>query len=185
MGMKMQRNLTYKIVVTDDDDGNKLITELALPYEATYSLSSNLHDLVEYNELFLALALHPAPSVREAVAWKERISEEVFKILASDTSILVLRSLSRTESFKKYADDVLVRKLIELDSECAQNIASNYESIEQVEADDIANLLMKSRDPSIRLSLAGNYALPKKYLKILVSDRDPSVSQEAKRRLEN
>jgi hypothetical protein len=44
---------------------------------------------------------------------------------------------------------------------------------------------MKSRDPSIRLSLAGNYALPKKYLKILVSDRDPSVSQEAKRRLEN
>lgn len=181
----MQRNLTYKIVVTDDDDGNKIIAESSIPFEAMSSFLSNFQDLPEYNELFLAAAMHPAPSVRDVVAWKDKISEEVFRILASDASILVLRALSRSEAFKKYADEMLVRKLIELDSECAQNIASNIESIELVETDEIINLLIKSRDPSVRLSLAGNYSLPKRILKMLVNDKDLSVSQEAKRRLEN
>ena len=181
----MQRNLTYKVVVTDDDDGNKVIAESSISFEAMSSIVSNLQDLPDYNELFITAGMHPAPQVREAVAWKDKISEEVFKILASDTSILVLRALSRSEAFKKYADEMLVLKLIHLDGECAQNIASNIEAIEQVETDEIINLLIKSRDPSVRLSLAGNYSLPKRILKMLVNDKDLSVSQEAKRRLEN
>ena len=181
----MQRNLSFKIVVTDDDNDNKLITELGLPYDSVSNIVSNLADSSELNEFYLTAAMHPAPNVRESVAWKDKISEDTFKILAEDDSTLVLRSLSRSEAFKKYADDQLVRKLIELDSDCAQNIAGNLEALEQVDFDEIMNLLINARDPSIRYSVASNYSTPKRILKILINDRDLQVSQEAKKRLEN
>lgn len=181
----MEKNLTFKLVVTDNDNADCVISETKLPYDAVANTISYLPESKALNDFYKFAALHPAPNVRENIAYKDKISEEVFKILSEDKSISVLRSLTRSGAFKKYADETLVKKLINLDSECAQNIAGSLEELEHVDSDNVLNLLVSSRDPSIRYSMVNNYSTPKRILKMFLDDIDSQVSEEAKQRLEN
>lgn len=181
----MHGNLLFKLVISDSDNADSVLAEINCPYDAFGSVLSYLQDSPLLNDFFKYAVLHPAPTVRENIACKDKISEEVFKILAEDKSITVLRDLTRSESFRKFANEHLVRRLIELDSECARNIADNYELLEQVDSDVILQLLVNSEDPTIRYALVSNYAAPKRVVKMFLEDREIQVSDEAKRRLEN
>ncbi len=164
---------------------NEKIVEFPLSYESLGSLISSYIDDAAGNELFEAAATHPSSSVREQVAYKENLSEAAVEILKKDKSINVLRCLARTQAFRKYATFEDVERLISLDVEVAQSIASYHESFELIESSKIIEILLKSSDPSVLASLASNYSTPKKITKTLLNYPDPYVANEAKSRMKD
>jgi len=178
----MSSKYIFKLVV---EESGKEIYSKPLSYEMVSSIVSNYDDNEENNDLFLIAAKHQASTVRENIAYKDKISEETLNLLINDKSIPVLRNLVRTESFKENASSSDIERLINLDVEIAQNIAGDVDSYQQADAGKIFSLLLGMEDPSILYSLANNYSTPKKVLKELANHSDPYVSSQAKRSLDN
>lgn len=70
-----------------------------------------------------------------------------------------------------------------MDSQCAQNIAAYLEQLEQVDFDNVINLLVSSKDPSVRYSIVNNYSTSKRIVKMFLNDVECQVSEAAKKRL--
>jgi hypothetical protein len=177
----MSKKLIFKLVI--EDDGKEIFSK-ALSYEAVSNIASNYEDNVDNNDFFEIAAKHPASTVRENIAYKDKISEETLNLLMQDKSLPVLRNLVRTETFKENASADDIERLINLDVELAQNIAGDIDSYQQADAGRICSLILSMEDPSILSSLAGNYSAPKKILKELLNHADPYVAALAKRSLE-
>ena len=180
--MNMSSKLVFKLVV---EDGGKEVFSKPLSYETVASITSSYEDAEESKDFFALVAKHPASTVRENVAYKDKISEEILSLLMTDKSIPVLRNLVRTEAFKENASAADIERLIHLDVEIAQNIAGDIDSYQQADASKLCAIILSMEDPSILASLAGNYSTPKKVLKELVNHSDPYVASEAKKRLED
>lgn len=180
--INMSSKLVFKLVV---EDGGKEVFSKPLSYETVANITSSYEDSDESNEFFTLAALHPASTVRENVAYKDKLSGEILNLLINDKSIPVLRNLVRTEAFKENASVDDIERLIKLDVEIAQSIAGDIDSYQQADASKLCNVILGLDDPSILASLAGNYSTPKKVLKELVNHSDPYVASEAKRRLED
>jgi hypothetical protein len=178
----MPKKIIFKIVVLED--GKEKFSE-NLSYEAASNIVSNFPDRIESNEFFLLAAQHPASTVRENVAYKDKLTSDVVEILANDGSVAVLRNLVRSNAFRETASQDLLEKLISLDVEIAQSIAGSVESFEQADANKLAAAIATHEDPSVVSSLAGNYSTPKKILKTLINHPDPYVASEAKSRLDD
>lgn len=178
----MSKNLTFKLVI---EDGGKEVFSKPLSYEAVSNIASNYTDVDENNDFFVLAARHPASTVRENIAYKDKISSETLSILLTDKSLPVLRNLSRTESFKENASEADIDRLIQMDIEIAQNVAGDVDSYQQADASKIYAAILKMEDPSVAASVANNYSTPKKILKELLKHPDPYVALEAKRRLED
>lgn len=178
----MSDKLLFKIVI---EDNGKQVYAQTLSYETMSSIVSNYEDDARSNDFFSLAAKHPASTVRENVACKDKISEEIVTELINDTSISVLRNLVRSDAFKEHASHDVVEKLVKFDHEIAQNVAGDIESYQQVNATKLLAVLVALPDPSISYSLAGNYNAPKKVLKELLNHSDPYVASEARRRLDD
>ena len=179
----MSNNLTYKLVITD---GKEEKYSSVLSYEdIAYFVDRGNIDANDSMELFRYAAQHPSASVRAYVAYKDSITEEIFQILANDSSIKVLRDLVRSDACKKYATLEHLLKYINLDHELAESIAGSIEDYEKAEVDELVKALIAHSDPSVTASLADNYRTPKKTLKTLTKHVDPHVANSAKRSLEN
>ena len=180
--MNMSSKLLFKLVI--EDSGEEVFSK-PLSYETVANIVSSYEDADESNGFFALAAQHPASTVRENVAYKDKLSEEILGMLINDKSIPVLRNLVRTEAFKENASAEVIERLIKLDVEIAQNIAGDIDSYQQADASKLCTLILGLDDPSILASLAGNYSTPKKILKELINHSDPYVAAEAKRRLED
>jgi hypothetical protein len=180
--MNMSSKLVFKLVV--EDSGKEVFTK-PLSYETVANIASSYEDSDESNGFFALAAKHPASSVRENIAYKDKLSEEILSLLINDKSIPVLRNLVRTEAFKENASAGDIERLIKLDVEIAQNIAGDIDSYQQADASKLCSVILELDDPSILASLAGNSSTPKKVLKELLNHSDPYVASEAKRRLED
>jgi len=178
----MSSNIKFTLQATDD--GKEVFTA-PLSYDALANIVSNYPDHIDSDDFFLLAARHPASTVRENVAYKDHLSLEAIEILAKDTSVAVLRNLVRSSAFREHATHEMLEKLINLDTEIAQSIASYVESFQEADIVKLANLLVTHADPSVAGSLADNYSTPKKILKKLLTHPDPYVANAAKARLEN
>ncbi len=178
----MSDTLEFKIVI---EENGKSVYSNKLSYENVAIIVSNYEDNAKNNDFFALAAKHPATSVRENVAYKDKISEEIVNHLINDSSISVLRNLIRSEAFKEHASHEVVEKLVNFDIEIAQNVAGDFEAYQQANSTKLCTVLMALSDPSIAYSLAGNYNAPKKLLKELLNHNDPYVASEARRRLEH
>lgn len=176
----MPDKLDFKLVIEKD---GKPIYSQTLSYEIVASIVSSYADDSNNDDFFALAAKHPASTVRENVAYKDKISEETVNHLINDTSVPVLRNLSRSEAFKEHASHDVVEKLVKFDVEIAQNVAGDFESYQKANATKLCSALMSLPDPSISYSLASNYSTPKKLLKELQNHKDPYVASEARRRL--
>lgn len=165
-------------------DGVK-IYEAPVSYDALSSFASNALDCESNEEFFAALSQHPSSSVREQVAYKDKLNEDTVMALAGDSSISVLRNLVRSSGFRRYATEDLVLELIDRDVEIACTIAQNFESFENVDRQKVIDQLISSNDPAVVAAVAGNYSSPKKTLKELLKHPDPYVAEEAKRVMDN
>jgi hypothetical protein len=178
----MSDKLEFKLVI---EESGKQVYSHTLSYDSVASIVSNYEDNSRNNDFFALAAKHPASTVRENVAYKDKISEEIVNHLINDTSISVLRNLIRSEAFKEHASHDVVEKLVKFDIEIAQNVAGDFEAYQQANSTKLCAALMALSDPSISYSLAGNYNAPKKLLKELQNHKDPYVASEARRRLED
>ncbi len=178
----MSGKLEFKLVVTED--GQEVLSKL-LSYEAISNIVSTASDNKDNEDLFLLAARHPASNVREYVAYKDRMSDAVVKILAADKSISVLRNLVRSQKFKEHATIEDLEKLLFLDTEIAQAIAGDIDSYSEADTTRLAEIVAAHPDPAVVATLAGSYSTPKKILKSLLKHYDPYVVSEAKGRLEN
>ncbi len=172
--------MEYKLIVSN---GKEVIHTSNLSYEALASVISSHPDTESSAELFEVMASHPAAYVRETVAYKDRLSHATVDILANDSSINVLRNLSRSAAFREHASFETVQKLLALDVEIAQNIANNLEGFEQCDMGKLATLLSEHQDLGVLAALAGTYNAPKKILKALAAHPDPYVAFQAKNTL--
>jgi len=174
--------ITFRVTV--DVDGESVYSH-DLSHEEVSNLVSNAPDHESSERLYFYAAQHPSSSVRENVAYKDKLSEEIVGILAKDKSVAVLRNLVRTAKFRDIASLELLQALIGLDVEIATSIASDIESYAEAGSLALAKILAEHADPAVVLSLAGNYRAPKKILEGLLRYPDPQVAREAKRSLDN
>lgn len=178
----MSSKLQFKLVI--EEDGKQVYLK-PLSYEIVANITSSYDDSIDNSDYFALAAKHPASSVRENVAYKDKMSKETLNQLINDSSVAVLRNLVRTEAFKEHAADDVIEKLVMFDLEIAQNIAGDFDSYQNANPTKLCATLMGLSDPSVSYALAGNYNSPKKILKELAGHSDPYVSSEAKRRLED
>ena len=146
--------LSFELVIMEQD---KKVLEIPLSYETVSNIVSNTPDQKANNDLFLLAAHHPATTVRETLAYKDSLSEEVINKLAHDTSVSVLRNLVRSGGFREYATEDLLEPLISLDAEIAKNIAMNAEYFDNVSAKAIARMILENGDPAVIDSLDESY----------------------------
>ena len=150
--------LSFELVIMEQD---KKVLEIPLSYETVTNIVSNTPDQKSNNDLFLLAAHHPATSVRETLAYKDSLSEEVINALSHDTSVSVLRNLVRTGGFREHATEDLIKPLISLDNEVAKNIAMNAEYFDNVSAKAIAQMILENGDPAVIDSLDESYRSPR------------------------
>jgi hypothetical protein len=155
-----------------------------LNYEDVYTLASSIQDNDTSTEIFARLAKHPSSAVRECIAGKDHLDDETVRILASDTETCVLRSLIGSQKARENLTTDDLKGFVEKDVEIAESVARNVESYDGANTDELADILLKHRDPRVRCGLAENSGTPKKYLKILTKDNDPKIRAAAKSTLE-
>lgn len=176
----MNSKIIYKIVAFEGE--NEIFSE-KLSFEILSSIVSRSPYSIDKDPLFRLLAKHPSSMVREEIAGRDEISEEVCELLSKDTSIAVLRNLTRSRAFKEFATFEILEKLIKSSYECAENIADDIESYQLVDTSKLAELILLHEDPQVLLSLARNSSVPKKILKKLEEHEDSAISDAAKNTL--
>lgn len=177
----MTNKFDFKIVV---EQAGKVVYSEALSYENVANIVDNYEDSAKNNDFFALAITHPSASVRENIARKDKICEEIVNSLMNDPSVSVLRTLVRSAAFKEHASQEVVERLVNFDTEIVQTVAGDFESFQQINSSKMLTVLMGLDDPSILYYLAGNYNTPKKVLKELQNHSDPYVASEARRRLE-
>lgn len=155
-----------------------------LSADELYSLVSSLSDSEDNAKAFGALAAHPASAVRERVASKDKLPEEVAQTLLEDPAVSVLRSAVRSEAVRNCASTAQLVAAIGRDAEAAESIAGWIESYAKADADETAEALMTHPDPRVRGALASNTSAPKKWIRTLLKDTDAGVRHSAKSSLE-
>jgi hypothetical protein len=168
--------MKFKIVV---EDGKKEVFSRDLNFYELQEYASSLEDVQSNNDIFKILAKHPSQDVRERIACKDNLNEEVCKIIEAEKSVYVLRSFVRTDGCKKYATQKYLINWISLDVEIASTIANYVENYENFEIEDAVKILMNHKDPAVLAELASNSSLNKKYLKQLANNIDSRVSKNA------
>lgn len=81
--------------------------------------------------------------MREQVACKENISLDVLGILQNDDSLGLLRNLVRTSALRENVSQEYLEKIISLDAEIPQSIASNIDAFQNGDVNQLAALLIK------------------------------------------
>lgn len=168
--------MEYKLVVSNGKDA---VHSSNLSYEALASVINSHPDAESSADFFEVMAGHPATYVREAVAYKDHLNRSTVDKLANDSSVNVLRNLSRSSAFREHVSFETLERLLALDVEIAQNIANNLDGFEQCDMGKLATLLSEHQDLGVLAALAGAYNAPKKILKALAAHADPYVAFQA------
>jgi hypothetical protein len=139
-------------------------------------LVGSISDIPINAPLFSKLALHPSATIRREIACKESIDGNTVRILSQDKDLGVLCNIVRCKIFQKNSSFGEVQRLIGLgSSELCENLASFLDHYKRTDLDKIVGLLMSNSDPNVRKTLAENWDIPKKFLKQLEKDAEPSV----------
>lgn len=155
--------------------------QIELSYEVLEHLISYLPSGKQSNQttLFNLLAKHNSSNVRSALAARDDLEAETYKLLAEDPDPSVRNSIACNRQASAHLSVELITKLIETSSETAVSVARNVELYEEINIVELSTLLSHAEDPIVRKALAENSSCPKKLLKSLVKDLDPSVSNAA------
>lgn len=163
-------------------DGEDLLMQ-DLSYECVIGLTARLDDTPSNTALFGHLAKHASGEVRSLIASKDNLDQATIEFLSQDASIDVRRALVAQTSFREWASTQALLEYIAADSECAKMIACNMRDYSNADINQLATELCKHPDPDVRNTLASGWGAPKKYLRQLFSDPDPSVRASAMRTL--
>jgi hypothetical protein len=174
-------SVKFRLVIEVD---NAEVFAEELGSECVGGVAGRLQDVVDNKDLFGLLAKCASSEVRSDIAYKDNLHEETVALLAQDASIDVRRRLCGQTPFKEWASTELLLEYISSDIDCAKTIAGSVAEYKNADMNKVAVDLCKHSDPDVRNVLAGNWGSPKKFVKQLLSDADPSVRSSAKRTLD-
>lgn len=134
-----------------------------------------------FQKLFEAAAKSSSKDVRCSVASREHLKENTLKLLLQDKETDVLTLLLNTDAVQEIVEyEDLSRMIDEIgSSDLLISIAENISDFKNCDPNWIAEKLISNADPSVRLALAYNIAMPAHILKRLLDDPDRSVRNEA------
>ncbi len=159
--------------------------EISVGIELLGNIASSLADNKDNQELFYILAQSVSANIRQEIAYKDKISEETAMLLLNDKDTTVLECIIRNDVAKEIIDDDILNNIIEnANEEVLKEIANNFDSIENINADKTAKKLIELENPSVTIAIAENYSSPKKILKSLLKHSDPDIVRAAKSSLE-
>jgi uncharacterized protein len=139
-------NLKFELVIME---GNKRLYELPLSYESVQSIVSSTPDNKLNEDLFVLASQHPSAAVRQSLACKDTLSEQIISVLSNDFSVNVLRNLVSSNGFREHATHDVLASIISRDNQAAQTIAGGADSFDQVSAKAIAKLIKDNGDPAV------------------------------------
>lgn len=154
-----------------------------LGYDEVAYIISAFDDSDENITKLAVLANHSCSAVREAVAYRDNISEDTVKRLASDPVVSVLQALLSSRKAREILSTEQLLEMILKDVSLAEFIASNIEHFDNASSDKISQALALHPDAKVRSAVACNYCAPKKLIKKLLDDTDPKVCRDAKLRI--
>lgn len=169
--------LVFELLISE---GGSEALRLRLDYDTIETIVSRAPDTESSGDLLRLAARHPAWEVRQAVAYKDTLPEDVVTALANDASVDVLRSIVRSDAFQSIASDTLVRKLIAADPQVAETVADLIERFPGVNRATIAEELARHPDPRVVKAVAGNSSMPRTILRALREHPEPSVAEAAR-----
>lgn len=169
--------LVFELLISE---GGSEALRLRLDYDTIETIVSRAPDTESSADLLRLAARHPAWEVRQAVACKDTLPEDVVAALANDASIDVLRSIVRSDAFQSFASDTLVRRLVAADPQVAETVADLIERFPGVNRAAIAEELARHPDPRVVKAVAGNSSMPRKILRALREHPEPSVADAAR-----
>ena len=131
---------------------------------------------------FEALAGHPAKDVRVALAGKQNLTQTAFRKLFATRDFAVIEALlNNSGNGGHFSKDMLAGLISQ--SEFACIVARSLGDFQNAD-ESIGEALAAHPDPYVRKAFAGFYDAPKKLLRMLTKDEDPSVAKSAKQSLE-
>jgi len=170
-------SLEYKLVIFEN--GKEVLTE-PLSFEMISVISNNYPDKERCRDFFLYTCRHPSVEVRQYIAYKDNIDEEICRILSKDDTCNVLKTLLRNSTFRQIASIEDLESIITKDVELALIVAEDIEMYTSVDVIKLANIILKNSDPNVVFALARNSRAPKKILRELLNHNDITISEAAR-----
>lgn len=171
-----------KLTLTNGDNSQTL----TLSTDALADLIFRLPDQEETQAILGLLALHPSAQVRANVARMDNLPVDAIRLLAKDTSHIVLNSLMGSSAARDNLTSEELLSICRTDPELAGNIANNIEAYNGLEDDQVLEYVEHHPDPSVRQQLIENYSTPKRVLQRMAKqDPDETLREKAKSALKN
>lgn len=123
---------------------------IEINYKAAATIAAELAD-EEVNAAFLSkLATHPNSDVRCAVAYKTCLPHGVFRHLAQDSSIDVVKSVANNDLALASFDLALIRGMVDRDVSVALTIAYSLYLVDETIRGEVVDYLLLHDDPKVK-----------------------------------
>lgn len=168
--------ISTKITLNED-------VEIFVGYEVLSRIISDLprEYSQEFEGFYNLCARSSCADIRESVARKDSLPENIIFSLLNDDYPDVIEQIIRDRDNRKLINDEQIERIISLKNKDLDSIiASNFEDFTNCSSDFILSFFIDHQDPAIRNDLANNRALPMKIKNKLKKDIDPIVAMTAK-----
>ena len=125
------------------------------------------------------LAFSSDHEVRTEIARRHDLSERTLDSLAEDRSRRVRSALLWSNEFRNWVKKERLICWIHEGPELAESIAESLGELSCIGHDELAELLSKHPEPSVRKAMASSWKTPKGCLRILAEDVDAGVALSA------
>ena len=138
-----------------------------------------------YSDIFHILSQSGDAEVRSDLAYKDNLKEETVALLLEDKDTNVLnRILNNSTAEGIVTTEQLISFVNNGNTDIVKTIIQNLLNYENVDIDKVVDEILDMNNPSLALTLAEGWSVPKRILKRLVESDDPDISYAAKKSLE-
>ncbi|MDY6904066.1 MAG: hypothetical protein SWH61_05205 [Thermodesulfobacteriota bacterium] len=160
--------------------------ETILGFDELIAVCDSLNDVSRHEHVFEELAKSDSLELKVSVASRRRISKNTVNLLIQDLNLDVLRALSKNRYAMQHFDRKAIRALIDSqDEDIYISIAEGLKDYAQIfNVECLCENLIQGGS-AVKYILASNPETPVFFLTELAQDPDVSVSERAKRTLQN
>jgi len=127
-----------------------------LAFDVTAAIVNQLDDNEQNIPVYSTLAEHSSSEVRSAIAYKSCLPRKIFKRLAEDSSIEVVKVIATNITALEMFDLHLIRNMIDRDVSIAITIANSLYAMNEEVRGEVIDYLMLHNDPQV-LMIAQEY----------------------------
>lgn len=155
-----------------------------VPYNYVEEIVSSIPDDPIFNDIIDELSNSSDPKVREAIAYRDTLSEKTVNILLRDKQIEVLRSLVRSHDTRKFISENDLSLLIKTeDCYLLESIVDDIDDFLLCPVDAIAGELLKINNSYVNGLMAKSLLVGTHALEALANDTNADIAMHARETL--